>query len=71
MERMTSPPKSIKNMITMNWELEKSSISIVDMLETVADETDIKNKSKLLGSTELLGIIALRNKNPSKETKEK
>ena len=33
----------------MSWVLENTSISIVDMLETVVAETEVKNTSKSLG----------------------
>ncbi|KAL9255653.1 hypothetical protein AKJ16_DCAP22768 [Drosera capensis] len=46
MDKKTSPPKSIMIMMMMSWALEKRSKSIVDMLETVADDTDMKNKSR-------------------------
>ena len=45
----TSPPTNIKIVIIMSWELENTSISIVDMLETVVAETDVKNTSESLG----------------------
>lgn len=48
METKTSPPRSMRAVMTMSWELEKASISIVDMVASVAEETDMKNKSRSL-----------------------
>ena len=57
----TSPPKNIKIVIIMSWMLEKTSISIVDMLETVVAETDVKNRSKSLGlNQEVLGFVTIK-----------
>lgn len=65
----TSPPMDIKMIITMSWKLEKTSISTVDMLEFVSAETEVKNKSKLLGLKEgaVLGFENLKAKYPTKE----
>ncbi|GER36159.1 methionine--tRNA ligase [Striga asiatica] len=50
MEVKTSPPTNIKTVMKINWESEKTSISTVDMLETVAAETDVKSKSMSRGA---------------------
>ncbi|KAD5317865.1 hypothetical protein E3N88_17811 [Mikania micrantha] len=49
MDKNTSPPANIITVKTTSWVLEKDSISTVDMLETVAAETEVKNKSKFVG----------------------
>lgn len=67
----TSPPVNIKNVITMSWELEKTSISKVDILETVTEETLVKNKSKFVVDPLLLGFKFLRIKKPKTEMKMK
>lgn len=50
----TSPPENIKRVIMESWVLEKISISIVDMLEDVAAETEVKNTSKSMGMGEVV-----------------
>ncbi|CAB4262018.1 unnamed protein product [Prunus armeniaca] len=69
MEVKTSPPMNIKMVKMMSWALEKTSISTVDMLETVEAETEVKNKSKFLGRKEgsVLDFKALRTPKPRKE----
>jgi len=68
MEVEISPPMSIKMVKTMSWELEKTSISTVDILETVVADTDVKNKSKFLGSKEFVGSwLQNLQKNKTKE----
>ena len=64
---------NIKIVKIMSWGLEKTSISTVDMLETVVAETDVKNNSKFLGLKELwvLGLNALSKPKPRKEKKTK
>lgn len=64
---------NIKNVITMSWEFEKTSISKVDILEIVAEETLVKNKSKLVDvkSSLCLGFKFLRIKKPKIEMKMK
>lgn len=63
---------NIKNVIRMSWELEKTSISTVDMLETVTEETEMKNKSKFLGvKSTLLGFKILRIQKPKRDMKMK
>ena len=47
-----SPPMNINMVITMSWVLEKTSISITVMLETVLADTDVKNKSRFPGLNE-------------------
>uniref|UniRef100_A0A2P2NP09 Uncharacterized protein n=1 Tax=Rhizophora mucronata TaxID=61149 RepID=A0A2P2NP09_RHIMU len=42
METNTSPPRNMRKVKTMSWESEKTSISTVDMLDTVAADTDVK-----------------------------
>ncbi|KAK3014868.1 hypothetical protein RJ639_007969 [Escallonia herrerae] len=54
MEVKTSLPTNIKAVKTTSWASEKTSISTVDMLETVVADTDVKNKSKSLVSKLLL-----------------
>ncbi|KAG8373936.1 hypothetical protein BUALT_Bualt11G0077000 [Buddleja alternifolia] len=48
---------NIKIVITINWAFEKTSISTVDMLDTVVAETDVKNKSMFLGLNEVKGLF--------------
>lgn len=57
----------------MSWEFEKTSISKVDILEIVAEETLVKNKSKLVDvkSSLCLGFKFLRIKKPKIEMKMK
>jgi hypothetical protein len=73
MEVKISPPMSIKMVKTMSWELEKTSISTVDILETVVADTDVKNRSKFLGLKEswVLGFKTFRTTKPKKETQRK
>lgn len=52
METKTSPPINIKVVIIISWVFEKTSISTVDMLETVAADTEVKNTSIFLGLKE-------------------
>ncbi|CBI40141.3 unnamed protein product, partial [Vitis vinifera] len=46
MEVKISPPISIKAVMITSWVLENSSISTVDMLETVDADTAVKNRSR-------------------------
>ena len=73
MEVKISPPISIKIIKTMSWELEKTSISTVDILETVVADTDVKNRSMFLGLKEswVLGFKTFRKTKPKKETEKK
>lgn len=61
-EVKTSPPMNMRTTRTQCWAGEKDSISTVDMLETVAAETDMKRRSKFLGSlsSALLFLFGLR-----------
>lgn len=69
----TSAPINIRTVSTTSWGFEKTSISTVDMLETVAAETEVKNRSKLLGSNTpwVLGLRLLRAQKPRAERETK
>lgn len=68
MEVKTSPPMNIKIVMSISCALEKTSISTVDMLETVAAETDVKKESMVLGLNEVdLGFRDLRIAKPTDE----
>ncbi|KAJ6857583.1 hypothetical protein NC651_039104 [Populus alba x Populus x berolinensis] len=68
MEVKTSPPNNIKMVMMISWVLEKTSISTVDMLETVAEETEVKKMSRLAGLNEPgLGFETFKAICPTKE----
>ncbi|XVF47591.1 hypothetical protein PTKIN_Ptkin03bG0122000 [Pterospermum kingtungense] len=72
MDVKTSPPISIKTVKMRSWELEKTSISTLDILETVAADTEVKNKSKFLGLKDsTLGFKTLSNQKPRNESNRK
>ncbi|KAL4383501.1 hypothetical protein GQ457_15G024460 [Hibiscus cannabinus] len=72
MEVNTSPPRNIRTVITTSWESENASISTVDMLDTVMEETEVKNRSTFRGLNEpVLGFRALSNPKPSRERERK
>jgi hypothetical protein len=65
----TSPPRSIRRVISRSWELEKDSISTASMLETVVDDTDMKIRSRSMGLDTMLVAMgrAFRIKKPKTE----
>ena len=71
MDVKISPPNSIKMVRIMSWELERTSISMADMLETVAADTEVKKRSNsleplVIGLT--LGLVnTLKAKYPAKD----
>ena len=66
-----SPPNSIKMVRIMSWELERTSISMADMHETVAADTEVKKRSNsleplVIGLT--LGLVnTFKAKYPAKD----
>nr|GMC61293.1 unnamed protein product [Ipomoea batatas]GMC65006.1 unnamed protein product [Ipomoea batatas]GMD25744.1 unnamed protein product [Ipomoea batatas] len=65
-----SPPRNIKKVMKISWRLENTSISTVDMLDTVAEETAVKNTSRSFSLNELVGGLGFETfnaKNPTRE----
>ena len=69
----TSPPRSIRRVMRRSWELEKDSISMATMLDTVVADTDVKTRSRPEGVGTVWVFIgrAFSIKKPKREMKRK
>lgn len=66
-ETKTSPPRNMRVVMMRSWKLEKTSISMTDMLETETAETEVKKMLRSFGEEEFLVLVSFRAPKPKRE----